>query len=202
MLLDQATVAGARLEGTKVTFEATGVAAQKRETQERILARYPEWEFTATVPNGVTDITGVAREALSAREWEIVIQDAVSLVKAYADGRYTVLEVTRAFCHAALVAHRLTNCLTEIFFEEGLKRAQELDDYFAAHGVLAGPLHGIPVSIKDHILVRGYDTSSGYAGWAGKTVADSDAMVVTVLRQAGAILYLKTANPQTLLVRY
>jgi amidase len=123
-------------------------------------------------------------------------------VKGYADGCYTALEVTRAFCHAALVAHRLTNCLTEVFFEEGLQRAQELDDYFAAHGVLAGPLHGVPISIKDHILVRGYDTSSGYAGWVGKTVADCDAMVITVLRQAGAILYLKTANPQTLLVRY
>jgi Asp-tRNA(Asn)/Glu-tRNA(Gln) amidotransferase A subunit family amidase len=37
-------------------------------------------------------------------------------------------------------------------------------------------------------------------GWAYKTVADSDALVVKILRNAGAILYVKTQNPQTLLV--
>jgi amidase len=59
----------------------------------------------------------------------------------------------------------------------------------------------VPVSIKDHIKVKGLDTASGYAGWAFKTYADIDAVVVDVLRKAGAILYVKTANPQTLLVR-
>jgi hypothetical protein len=39
-----------------------------------------------------------------------------------------------------------------------------------------------------------------YQGWAYKTVADSDALVVEILRNAGAILYVKTQTPQTLLV--
>jgi len=39
-----------------------------------------------------------------------------------------------------------------------------------------------------------------YQGWAYKTVADSDALVVEILRDAGAILYVKTQTPQTLLV--
>ena len=57
------------------------------------------------------------------------------------------------------------------------------------------------VSIKDHILLKGTDTSTGYTAWCYKTVADRDAAVVHVLRQAGAVFFAKTANPQTLLVR-
>jgi amidase len=59
---------------------------------------------------------------------------------------------------------------------------------------------GVPVSIKDHILLKGQDTASGYLGWAFKTYADRDAVVVDVLRRAGAIIFVKTANPQTLMV--
>jgi hypothetical protein len=44
------------------------------------------------------------------------------------------------------------------------------------------------------------DTSSGYVAWAYNTIANKDAVVVQLLRRAGAILYVKTANPQTLLV--
>jgi amidase len=58
------------------------------------------------------------------------------------------------------------------------------------------------VSIKDHILVKGTDTSTGYIAWAYNKVADKDAVVVRILREAGAVIYVKTANPQTLLVSY
>jgi len=78
-------------------------------------------------------------------------------------------------------------------------------------------LHGLPVSIKDHILLKGHDTSTGknhmegesllayhqrtgYTSWAFKTVAQKDAVAVHILRDAGAVFYVKTANPQSLLV--
>lgn len=41
-----------------------------------------------------------------------------------------------------------TNCATEIFFEEGLQRARELDGYLEEHGRTKGPLHGLPISVK------------------------------------------------------
>lgn len=37
--------------------------------------------------------------------------------------------------------------------------------------------------------------------WAYKTKAEKDAVVVDILRKAGAVLYVKTQNPQSLLVR-
>ncbi|CAE6469135.1 unnamed protein product, partial [Rhizoctonia solani] len=65
-------------------------------------------------------------------------------------------------------------------------------------GQVVGPLHGVPVSIKDHISIKGEDTATGFVSWAGKTIAENDATIVQVLRQAGAVIYVKTTNPQSL----
>jgi hypothetical protein len=43
--------------------------------------------------------------------------------------------------------------------------------------------------------------SPNSSGWANQTYADKDAVVVDILRKAGAVLFVKTQNPQTLLVR-
>jgi hypothetical protein len=48
-----------------------------------------------------------------------------------------------------------------------LDKAKELDRYYEEHGELVGPLHGIPVSLKDQFHVKGLDTSMGYIGWIG-----------------------------------
>ncbi len=47
------------------------------------------------------------------------------------------------------------NCLTEIFFDEGLARAAELDRILAETGKPVGPLHGLPISLKDNFRVKG-----------------------------------------------
>jgi hypothetical protein len=49
-------------------------------------------------------------------------------------------------------------------------------------------------------MVKGKDTSTGYISWANRTIAAADALIVRNLREAGAIIYVKTANPQSLLV--
>jgi amidase len=40
------------------------------------------------------------------------------------------------------------NCLTDWFFEDGLRQAKEIDEAFAKGGKLKGPLHGVPVALK------------------------------------------------------
>ncbi len=75
---------------------------------------------------------------------------------------------------------------------DALDRARELDRYFARTGKFVGPLHGIPVAIKDN-----YDTfDMRTTGAAAAEYADDrprdDATMVAKLRAAGAILLGKT----------
>jgi amidase len=178
------------------------VSARKVADRAAILARWPQWRMEQEVPNSVLDVSRLPTARLTQREREIVHEDATALVEALRERRYTALEVTKAFCHVAAIAQCLTNCLTEVFFAEALDRAAELDRHISETGNVVGPLHGLPVSIKDHILVKDHDTASGYVGWAYRTQATKDAVAVDILRKAGAVLYVKTANPQTLLVRH
>jgi amidase len=54
-----------------------------------------------------------------------------------------------------------TNCLTEIFVDHALARAKELDDHLLKTGNVLGPLHGLPVSLKDQFTMKGMETIMG-----------------------------------------
>lgn len=53
------------------------------------------------------------------------------------------------------------NCLTEIFIDKALERAALLDEQLKKTGKPVGPLHGLPVSLKDQIRLTGLETSMG-----------------------------------------
>ena len=80
-----------------------------------------------------------------------------------------------------------------------MERAKQLDDYFATHGKLIGPLHGIPMTLKDQFNVKGYDTALGYVGRAFKPATD-DADLVKILEDAGVMFLAKTNLPQSIMV--
>src|ERR687886_559512 len=73
-------------------------------------------------------------------------------------------------------------------------RAAELDDSLSRTGELAGPLHGVPVLVKDCVETTELDTTFG-----SKAIVDyrprEDAVVVRKLREAGAIVLAKTTLP-------
>ncbi|KAF2498654.1 acetamidase [Lophium mytilinum] len=92
----------------------------------------------------------------------------------------------------------LTSVLTEIIFDEALKAAEELDSYFNAHGTLVGPLHGVPMTLKDQFDVKGYDSTIGYVGRAFKP-ASEDAVLVAMLKKLGAVVIAKTNLPQSIM---
>lgn len=54
-----------------------------------------------------------------------------------------------------------TNCLTEIFVDRALERAAWLDEQLKSTGKIVGPLHGLPVSLKDQIRIKGLETVMG-----------------------------------------
>ena len=105
--------------------------------------------------------------------------------------------VLKAFIKAAIRAHVETNCLTEVMFEEALERADQLDQEFAATGRLRGRLHGIPVSLKDQVNVKGFDSTIGLTEFVNQP-AEENAPVVDRLIEEGAIPFTKTNVPQAL----
>jgi Asp-tRNA(Asn)/Glu-tRNA(Gln) amidotransferase A subunit family amidase len=64
-------------------------------------------------------------------------------------GEWTAVRVLQAYMSQAVRAHAKTNCLTEIMFEPALLRATQLDEEFSRSRKLVGPLHGVPLSLKD-----------------------------------------------------
>ncbi|KAH7461690.1 hypothetical protein FOMA001_g18883 [Fusarium oxysporum f. sp. matthiolae] len=148
-------------------------------------------------PKNVTEIPAKCG-ILSPEEIEITeMHDAVSLLEAIASRRYTAVAVARAFCKRAIIAHQLTCCLTQWLMEEAIDQAQRLDTYYNEHGKPLGPLHGLPISIKDHIQVAGASSSQGCIISISPDSQDSD--IVAILRRQGAVLYCKTNQPQSMM---
>ncbi|KAL7911416.1 amidase [Trichoderma velutinum] len=126
--------------------------------------------------------------------------DATTLLELMAASKISCHEVTRAFCKRAAIAHQLTNSLTEIFFGRALERARWLDEYLAKKGRPIGPLHGLPVTLKDMIKVKGEYGTLGFISYLKHPVAEENSVIVDVLLNSGAVLYCKTNVPQTLFV--
>jgi amidase len=136
---------------------------------------------------------------LTTRELEITEDHStVQLLSALAKGTFSSYEVTTAFCKRAAIAQQLTNCLTETFYDAALSRAKELDAYLASNGKTTGPLHGLPISLKDSFKVKGLDSSIGFVSLLNKP-AEENSPLVNILLELGAVLYVKTNIPQTMM---
>lgn len=138
---------------------------------------------------------------LTKEEIEITESDAPTILSKIKSKEWSAFEVASAFGHRATIAHQLVNCLSEIFFDEGLEMAKELDEYYAKTGELKGPLHGLPISLKDNLNIKGHPTSIGFVGFAfNPEKFDQDSVLVDMLRKLGAVFYVKTNVPVAMMM--
>ena len=91
------------------------------------------------------------------------------------------------------------NCITELLPDQALERARYLDTYLEQHGKPLGPLHGIPISVKEHIGMKGLGLNAAYCSMYNNK-ADDDANILKILYSAGCIFFARTTEPQ-LIVR-
>ncbi|KAK1998851.1 amidase [Colletotrichum falcatum] len=124
--------------------------------------------------------------------------DAAGLSSMISRGEVSCENVVEAYIQRAIKAHEKTNCLTEILFEDALRSARELDAYMTKNGKPVGPLHGIPVTLKDQFNVRGFDSTLGYVGRSFRP-AREDAVVVRMLRSLGAVVIAKSNIPRSIM---
>ena len=88
---------------------------------------------------------------------------------------------------------RALNAFSRVLVDEAIAEAESRDAALAA-GESAGPLHGVPIAIKEEIDVAGTVTTFG--GEGNSTPVASDAEVVRRLRAAGAVIVGKTTMPE------
>ncbi|KDR65722.1 hypothetical protein GALMADRAFT_260127 [Galerina marginata CBS 339.88] len=160
-------------------FSASNAAIvnEKRDQRAQALADIPQ------------DISPIQSEYLKATASEIVSH--------IQKGEWTASQVLEAYIRRAAFAHAKTNCLTEVMLGPARQRAIELDAEFASTNRLKGPLHGVPISIKEQFEIAGVDTSVGFSQWVNKP-AVKNADIINHLLDAGAIIYVKTNIPQTM----
>ncbi|GAA6027662.1 hypothetical protein JCM8097_007971 [Rhodosporidiobolus ruineniae] len=177
-------------------------AAAKRAARDELIPldwRLPQ-ELVARDPaKGVMEVPKTCR-ILTERELEITELDEVEeLASRIASKRYTAVEVTTAFCKRAAIAHQLVNCLTEIMFDRALQRAHELDEHLVMTGKTVGPLHGVPVSLKEQFDIAGVELTMGYASYLNR-ISPRNSSLAQLLLDAGAVLYVRTNVPQTMMI--
>ncbi|PWY89694.1 amidase [Aspergillus sclerotioniger CBS 115572] len=160
-------------------------------------------EFTANISEKASNnVLDVPRKCglLSPRQLDITESyDATALLEQIHSGKFTSLEVAEAFCIRAAIAQQLTYCLTETFFDRALERAKELDDYLQSTGKVCGPLHGLPISLKDCFNIKGVPSTLGLTSFVAHGPVQNNSAVVRILLELGAVLYVKTNLPQGIL---
>ena len=117
-----------------------------------------------------------------------------NLEAAYLTGRTTARAVTQAHLDriAAYDKHGpLINSLITVN-PHALEDADRLDAALAATGRPVGPLHGIPVIVKDNIDVAGLPMTAGFQGWKNYYPPE-DAPLVKKIRAAGGIILAKAS---------
>jgi aspartyl-tRNA(Asn)/glutamyl-tRNA(Gln) amidotransferase subunit A len=100
-------------------------------------------------------------------------------------GQTTSLEVTEACLRRIASDEGRLNTFILVTADRALAEARQADRELAA-GVDRGPLHGVPVSIKDIVDIRNLPTTAASRVREGH-LADQDAGVVACLRHAGAV---------------
>jgi amidase len=176
-------------------------AKQKRTSLYNLIPQ--EWRLAESIlDNPPKNSTIIPSQCgiLSKLDLEITEIDNIDeLAQDIAQGKYSAVQVTEAYCKRAAIAHQLVNCLAEIFFNQAFERARYLDDYYkSTGGKTIGPFHGIPISLKDQFNIKGIETAMGYIGYLGQ-LEEYNSFIVDKILSLGAILYVKTALPQTVM---
>ena len=125
---------------------------------------------------------------------DLTFQSAKSLARAIREKSVSAREVVEAHLRRIEEVNPVLNAVVQLAAERAESEARELDDALA-RGELRGPLHGVPITIKDSFDTEGIISTGGTLGRAA-FVPERDATPVARLRAAGAVLLGKTNTPE------
>ena len=122
--------------------------------------------------------------------FDLIFEDACDLAQRLRNREVSAVEVLEAHLDQIERVNPKVNAICTLDADRALSTAQQLDK-----GPVSGPLHGVPVGIKDLSATKGIRTTFGspiFADW----VPDYDALPVARLKNAGAVVIGKTNTPE------
>lgn len=138
-----------------------------------LMVKHREDTFAAVQPNipelpkGLPlNVTGLPKKLIFAEVAEITESSPEFLLDQLAAEKLTSTAVTKAFLQRAVLASKLTNCVTELLPERAVARAKYCDEYLAKHRKPIGRLHGLPISVKEHVAMIGFECRFRFLGWS------------------------------------
>ncbi len=127
---------------------------------------------------------------------DIVFLSATELAQRIANRELSSEEVLKAYLERVDHHNSTLNAIVVDVREQALSRAREADAA-TARGESWGPLHGVPMTIKESYNLTGTPTTWGNPDWR-ENVATEDAVAVRKLKDAGAVVFGKTNVPLAL----
>jgi amidase len=125
---------------------------------------------------------------------DIIYMSATKLAGLLRSKQVSAVQAVEAFIERQLAVNDLMNAVVMNSYARARQEAKALDAR-AARGDFAGPLHGVPITIKDSLDTAGV-ISTGATYGRQQYVPQKDATVVARVRAAGAILLGKTNTPE------
>ncbi|GGW52044.1 amidase [Streptomyces griseoloalbus] len=126
---------------------------------------------------------------------ELTELTAVRLLEGYRRGEFSPVEVTRAALERAEEIQPEVNAFVRLFAEDATARAAASEERWR-RGAPCGLLDGVPVTVKDILLLRGAPTLKGSRTIDPAGPWDEDAPSVARLREHGAVFLGKTTTPE------
>ena len=123
--------------------------------------------------------------------WQLGANDMAEGIR---QGKFSSREVTEACLQRLAAVNPAINAITEIREEEALAAADDADRQSAA-GEASGLLHGVLVTIKGNVDVKGWDTVNGCAAFQGRPASENSDCVQNWLN-AGAVIIARTNTPE------
>lgn len=119
---------------------------------------------------------------------------AVELAEATTAGSLSAVDAVGSAISQMREANGALNAVVDDLSDAAMTEAEALDTHFARNGP-KGPLHGVPVTIKENIDQTGRATPNGVTAYQS-VIAPGDAPVVSNLRNAGAVVIGRTNTPE------
>jgi amidase len=150
--------------------------------------------FLASVPALSSFIPNLGNKTgKSMTDTEIPFYSATQAASLIRNKKISSLELTQLMLSRIDSIDKKINAINVLLEEEALRQAREADEKLAK-GEIMGPLHGVPMTIKDSFRIKGVITTAGNPALKDY-VPEEDAVSVARLRNAGAVFLGNTNVP-------